>query len=119
MTDRLGRREAINQSASILARTYGPVCLVTAGAKGATAVHPDGTQSHAAALPITPVDTTGAGDTFVGVLAYGLAEGRAMNEAVQRACAAASLSCLKAGAQAGMASRGRLEDALLRAAGAA
>jgi ribokinase len=75
---------------------------VTAGARGAYAVSRDGTQVHAAARPITPVDTTGAGDTFVGVLANGFADGLKVGPAMERACAAASLSCLTPGAQAGM-----------------
>ncbi|WP_243368807.1 ribokinase [Microvirga solisilvae] len=99
-------------AASRLAHTYSLTCIVTAGAKGAFAVDADGTQIHAAAPPVTPVDTTGAGDTFVGVLAYGLAEGRELQDAMQRACIAASLSCLTAGAQAGMPSRDRLEATL-------
>ncbi|KLK91171.1 ribokinase [Microvirga vignae] len=100
------------KAASLLAHTYGLVCIVTAGAKGAVAVSPDGSQRHVAARLVVPVDTTGAGDTFVGVLAYGLAEGREVSEAMQRACVAASLSCLTAGAQAGMPSREMLEEAL-------
>ena len=75
----------------------------------------DGAQIHAKARPITPVDTTGAGDTFVGVLANGLAEGLAIGQAMERACAAASLSCLTAGAQAGMPQREALEQHLAQA----
>ena len=63
------------RAATDLARTFGPTCIVTAGARGAYALTADGAQSYATARPITPVDTTGAGDTFVGVLANGLAEG--------------------------------------------
>ncbi|MCG7392073.1 ribokinase [Microvirga sp. ACRRW] len=100
------------KAASILARSCNLLCIVTAGAKGAFAVSPDGTQSHANAFPVKPVDTTGAGDTFVGVLACGVAEGREMNDAMHRACVAASLSCMTAGAQEGMPSRDRLEKAL-------
>ncbi|MFC4174984.1 ribokinase [Microvirga sp. GCM10011540] len=99
------------KAAGVLARSYGPVCIVTAGARGAVAVNPDGTQIHAATRPITPVDTTGAGDTFVGVLANGLAEGLEVGEAMQRACLAASHACLTAGAQAGMPLRHELEKA--------
>lgn len=100
------------EAASQLAQTYGLTCIVTAGAQGAFAVCADGSRIHAAARPVTPVDTTGAGDTFVGVLAYCVAEGRELREAMQRACVAASLSCLTAGAQDGMPSRGRLDAAL-------
>jgi ribokinase len=92
-----------------LARSFATTCIVTAGARGAFAIEADGAQTHAAARAITPVDTTGAGDTFVGVLAHGLSEGLEIGEGMRRACAAASLSCLTAGAQAGMPFRDALE----------
>lgn len=97
------------EAASALARTYDVVCVVTAGARGALALHPDGTRLHAPARKITPVDSTGAGDTFVGVLALGLAQGRPLQDAMKRGCLAASLSCLHPGAQAGMPDRDTLE----------
>lgn len=97
------------KAGSAISRSFGPTCIVTAGARGAYAIAPDGARIHAKARPITPVDTTGAGDTFVGVLANGLAEGLEIEQAMERACAAASLACLTAGAQAGMPQRGALE----------
>ena len=98
-----------------LARSFGPACIVTAGSRGAFAIGPDGTRTHAAARPITPVDTTGAGDTFVGVLATGLADGMEIGAAMAKACAAASLACLTPGAQAGMPQRDALEQYLSQA----
>ena len=95
-----------------LARSFATTCIVTAGARGAFAMGADGSQIHAAARAIRPVDTTGAGDTFVGVLAHGLSEGLETGAAMGRACAAASLSCLTAGAQAGMPFRDALERRL-------
>ena len=103
------------KAATALAKDFGPTCIVTAGAHGAYAVSGDGTLIHAEARPITPVDTTGAGDTFVGVLANGFAEGLEIGPAMQRACAAASLSCLTPGAQAGMPQREALEHYLSQA----
>ena len=103
------------KAGSAISRSFGPTCIVTAGSRGAYAIAPDGTQTHAMARPITPVDTTGAGDTFVGVLANGLAEGLEIGRAMERACAAASLSCLTAGAQAGMPHREALEQHLSQA----
>lgn len=100
------------KAGAIIAQSFGPTCIVTAGARGAYAIARDGVQIHATARPITPVDTTGAGDTFVGVLANGLAEGLEIGRAMERACAAASLSCLTAGAQAGMPQREALEQHL-------
>lgn len=48
------------------------------------------------------VDTTGAGDTFNGALAYALTSGQTLKEAVRFANVAASLSVEKFGAQGGM-----------------
>ncbi len=64
-----------NERAAIagLARRYALTGIVTLGSKGVLAVEADGRETAVAALPIVPVDTTGAGDTFVGILAVGLA----------------------------------------------
>jgi ribokinase len=99
-------------AAAGLSQERGVVCVVTAGARGATAMIPDGARIHASARAIVPVDSTGAGDTFVGVLAAGLAEGHRVGEAMRRACLAASLSCLVPGAQAGMPFRDELNEHL-------
>ncbi len=48
------------------------------------------------------VDTTGAGDTFNGALAYALVEGQSLHQAMYFANIAASLSVEKFGAQGGM-----------------
>lgn len=98
------------KAGSGIARAHGLVCIVTAGERGAVAIHPDGTQTHVGTQPITPVDTTGAGDTFVGVLASGIAEGFSIDAAMQRACLAAAQACLASGAQAGMPYREALDE---------
>jgi ribokinase len=95
-----------------IAASFETICIITAGARGAYAINPDGTQLHVATRAITPVDTTGAGDTFVGVLAGGLAESLPIEAAMRRACSAASLACLMPGAQAGMPTRSELDEAL-------
>src|SRR5919112_3028096 len=63
----------------------GCLCVVTAGALGAFAFHPDGHSESVKAEPIQPIDTTGAGDTFVGVLANGLDEAMPFKSALERA----------------------------------
>lgn len=92
-------------AAAGLARAGNLTCIVTAGAQGALAVTADGTRQHAPAPRITPVDTTGAGDTFVGAFAAMLSEGMSLHRALEVSCEAAALKCLKAGAQAGMPMR--------------
>lgn len=58
------------------------------------------------------VDTTGAGDTFNGALAYAIVGGFELLEAVKFANAAASLSVEKFGAQGGMPTRADVERRL-------
>lgn len=57
------------------------------------------------------VDTTGAGDTFVGVLVAIMAEGEPFLSAVQWANLAAALSTMRLGAQSGMPNRHTLQEA--------
>jgi ribokinase len=92
-------------AAEDLARAGDLTCIVTAGAQGALAITADGTCLRAPAPRITPVDTTGAGDTFVGAFAAMLHEGASLQRALEVSCEAAALKCLKAGAQTGMPMR--------------
>ena len=63
-------------------------------------------------LPVAPVDTVGAGDTFAGTLATELAAGRGWEPAIRHANVAAALSTLTLGAQAAMPTRVQVEAAL-------
>jgi ribokinase len=67
--------------------------VVTLGADGALVVDGDGNVIHVPA-PVAPevIDTTGAGDAFVGVLAAAIASGLPLEPAVVRAVAAATSS---------------------------
>ena len=56
------------------------------------------------------VDTTGAGDTFNGVLAAWLAAGADLGDAIQAANAAGALSVGTAGARGGMPRRPEIES---------
>lgn len=75
--------------------------VITLGANGLVHADADGTAHHATAA-VTAVDTTGAGDTFVGVLAAGLAQGLPANEALHRGQAAAAIAVTRRGAQSSM-----------------
>jgi ribokinase len=101
-------RSNYKTAAAELARAGDLTCIVTAGAQGALAIMADGTRLHAPAPHITPVDTTGAGDTFVGAFAAMLSEGVSLKRALEVSCEAAALKCLRAGAQTGMPMRGAI-----------
>jgi ribokinase len=97
-----------------LARELRRALIVTRGALGASAFLADGNRLEVPALAIDPVDTTGAGDTFVGVLAAGLDQNLPLNPALRRASAAAGLACLARGAQTAMPERAAIDAALAR-----
>jgi ribokinase len=78
--------------------------MVTMGGQGALIVSPDGRAEHFPAPPVVVRDTTGAGDTFNGVLAARLAAGDNLGMAVRAAVVAASISVTYVGARAGMPS---------------
>jgi ribokinase len=101
-----------------LAARLGCGLIVTLGGEGAAAYLADGSSITTPALPIEPADTTGAGDTFAGVLAAGFDARLDLPEALRRACAAAGLACLGRGAQGAMPGREAIDQASLKLAAA-
>ena len=89
--------------------------VVTLGGRGAM-VCEDGQVTVCPAPPVTVVDTTGAGDCFVGALADALARGRSLPEALHWAVAAASLSTQSLGATTAMPTSAEVEALLARSA---
>jgi len=73
----------------------------TLGEDGADVATAAGVQ-RIPARRITPVDTTAAGDCFVGVLAAALDRGAPLGTALTRASAAAALCCTRAGSQSSL-----------------
>ncbi|WP_067724852.1 ribokinase [Oceanobacillus damuensis] len=61
---------------------------------------------------VDAIDTTGAGDTFNGVLASQLASGKSLEKSVEYANAAGALSVTKVGAQSGMPAIMEIEEFL-------
>jgi ribokinase len=74
------------------------IVLVTLGSQGVLIADAQGAR-HYDAPKVNAVDTTAAGDTFIGGLAVGLTEGMSLDEAAKFAMRAASLSVTRAGAQ--------------------
>jgi ribokinase len=65
---------------------------------------------------VTAVDTTGAGDAFIGSLAVFLAEGVPEKEAIARASLYAALSTTRVGTQKSFPARAELETEWARRA---
>jgi ribokinase len=97
--------------ARALASRHGLACVVTLGGAGCLAVGA-GEAWRVPALPVRPVDTTGAGDAFVGVLAAWLDGGEPLVEALRAASVAAACSCEQVGAQTAQPTRATILERL-------
>jgi len=88
---------------------YGPsVVGITLGAEGCWYSTGEG-PVHQPAFSVEAVDTTGAGDTFHGAIAYGFARGWEVPRTVEFASAVAALKCRALGGRSGIPG---LEEAL-------
>ncbi|MEU8676631.1 ribokinase [Streptomyces sp. NPDC048560] len=99
------------QAAAAVLLRHVPEVVITLGAKGCLYASRDNAPILFPAPTVTAVDTTGAGDTFVGTLAVALGEGRPVPEALAWASAAAALCVQKAGASTSMPYRSEIDAA--------
>lgn len=83
--------------------------IVTLGAEGCLVADGDALE-RIPAVKVTAVDTTAAGDCFMGALAAGLAEGMELLDAAHLATNAAAVSVTRRGAQPSLPSRQEAED---------
>lgn len=102
-------------SPSVLARrvaaNFGITCVVTLGKEGAMACAPEGTW-EVGAMAIEAIDTTAAGDAFVGVFAASLDNHMDLPLALRRASVASGLACLNKGAQISLPTNPQIEEHL-------
>lgn len=87
--------------------------ILTLGDKGSLLVGED-EAVHVPAVPVRAVDSTGAGDAFVGSLAFFLASGKALVDAMRRANRIAAISVQSSGTQTSFPAASELEESLLR-----
>ena len=104
--------DRLDQAMADWARSQNQTIIVTLGPDGARAATPT-SRLAVPSLKIEPVDTVGAGDTFCGYLAAGLDQGLDLEAAMRRAAVAASLACLKPGAQPAIPYASELDRPLL------
>ena len=100
--------EALSQAAGLVAVTW--------GARGAGIYRAGVLLASAAPPKVSPVDTTGAGDSFVAALVVALQEGQAPAQALAFACAAGALTTTRPGAQPSLPRREEVEALLAASA---
>ncbi|GII90653.1 ribokinase [Sinosporangium siamense] len=89
-----------------------PEAVVTLGGRGAVYGSRTGERLTEPARRVRAVDTTAAGDTFVGALAVARTEGRPPAQALRFASAAASLAVQREGASTSMPLRAEIDEVL-------
>jgi len=99
--DLLGGREKLLEKVKTL--------LVTLGGDGYEIITQEGSRKYPC-IKIKPVDTTAAGDTLCGGLVAMLAEGKSLEEAANLGSKAASIACMRKGAQPSIPTRKEVEE---------
>ena len=94
--------------AECLARLDTACVVVTLGHRGCCA-RLNGQILLQAAFPVTPVDTTAAGDSFCGALTAALSQGHPLALAMQYGSAAGALACTRPGAQTSIPSHAEVQ----------
>jgi ribokinase len=83
--------------------------IVTLGSEGAVLITSDGNLIRVSAPKVNAVDTTGAGDAFVGTFAFALASGKSPEDAMKLGVKVASMSVARKGAQSSYPSQAEIE----------
>jgi ribokinase len=104
-------RSDIARAAAALRAMGAQRVIVTMGSRGAL-VLADGEPVEVASFPVQALDTTAAGDAFVGAFAVALSEGKAPLEATLWGCAAGGLACTAFGAQPSLPRRETVSELL-------
>jgi ribokinase len=95
--------------------SYHGVAVITGGERGALVLVPGHESRRISALPVSVVDTTGAGDAFCGAFAATLANGGKLGDALRWATAAGAQTVMREGAFASLPSAIDVEHLLSRA----
>lgn len=104
--------EDAERAARALQRLGPATVVITLGSQGALALTASGETIRTPAPQVSAVDTTGAGDCFIGSLAFFLSGGSSLRQAMERACWIASRSVLQIGTQASYPRRSELASHL-------
>jgi len=86
--------------------------IITVGEKGSYFENED-LEIHVSAYKVTAVDSTAAGDAFIGAFAYGLSNDESIQESLTYASAVSALAVMKMGAQPSLPSKKEVDSFLV------
>jgi ribokinase len=109
--------ESPEHLAAELAKATETRVVVTLGSRGAAVCEDGGTAVRIVAPAVEAVDTTGAGDAFVGAFVFGLAAGMSAADAARLGCACASASVTRHGTQTSYPTTEEIASLLQQVAG--
>ena len=104
--------EEAERAARVLLERGAGAVILTLGERGSLLVNEQGT-TYVSATSVRAVDTTGAGDAFIGSLAYFMAAGKSLSEAMRRANYIAAISVQASGTQTSFPTADQLPTELL------
>lgn len=102
----------LEKLSEFLAKKFNLTTVITLGEKGVIAYTNEGKEWKIPALKVNTVDTTGAGDAFVGILSAMLDQGKDFPTALQYSVTGSGLCCARKGAQPSLPTRLEIESAL-------
>jgi ribokinase len=106
-----GDDDEVTAAARELIKRGAKTVLVTLGSRGCALFEGDAAGKFVATTKVKPVDTTGAGDSFLGALAAKIVIGQSLEEAMPFANKVASVSVTREGTQKSFPSASDLNDA--------
>jgi ribokinase len=107
-----GRQDALTAARRLVAQGAS-AALITLGSDGALYCDAERVL-HCPALPVQAVDTTAAGDAYLGALAAAHAESQTLEQSLGFAAAAAGLAVTRLGAQPSLGTRAEVADFIAR-----
>lgn len=107
--EKITDEKSLLKACSILMEQGIKKLIVTLGEKGSLLVDNSGHQMFKA-MKVEAIDTTAAGDSFTGALAYAIDQGKSIEEAIDLATKVAALSVTQKGAQSSLPSMNEVNE---------
>jgi ribokinase len=105
---RIHNEAELERAAQLLINKGVQELIVTLGSKGCVHLNKSGSKAYPA-YKVDAIDTTAAGDSFIGALAAAISEGKTLEEAIRFATAVGALTVTKEGAQSSLPFRKEVE----------